>query len=753
MFNNNIYLLIMKLASLTSAILLFIISCRHEVSSDTNKLSYARWEAYAGSKDGSRYSSLDEINTKNVSKLRLAWKYSTHDKDTGNRSQIQCNPIIIDGILYGISACLKIFALDAATGKEKWIFDPAREDSANQNDQNPVFSVSRGIACWQSQEGKDSRLFYGVGPRVYCLNMNSGKPVRSFGTNGYIDLTRDLDSERDPSSLYVAVTTPGIVYKNLIILGMRVGETEDAAPGHIRAYNVITGKKEWIFHTIPQPGEKGYDTWPDKNEWKNLGGANCWAGFSLDEERGIVYIPTGSIGGDFYGGFREGTNLFANSLIALDASTGKYLWHYQTVHHDLWDRDLPANPNLITLHQHGNQVKAIAQITKQGYIFVFDGYTGKPLFDIVEKPVSQQALPGEKPWSSQPFPVLPSPFARQKFDEEDITDISPEAHAEMLEKYKSIKHKVMFTPPSKEGSWIFPGFDGGGEWGGASVDPETGIMYVNCSELPWSLTMIDVPKDADGNASGVITGRSVYNRNCIACHSLSLKGNGSTYPSLLNLSKKYNAFQVEKIILNGKNMMPAFKQIPVNEKDALIAFLLNQQSKEATKIVNDRSRLEPAKKIKEGANDSLSGQQAYSSPYVMTGYNRFLDRNGYPGIKPPWGTLNAIDLNTGKLLWKVPLGEYPELSKKGIPVTGTENYGGPINTKGGLIFIAASRDSRIRAFDKNTGKVLWEAELPVPGFATPATYFAKGRQYVVIACGGGKIGCKSGDEYLAFSLP
>ncbi|HUR11551.1 MAG TPA: PQQ-binding-like beta-propeller repeat protein [Flavitalea sp.] len=725
------------------SIIFFGLSCKNDI----DYKSYSGWSAYAGSKDGIRYSSNDQINTDNVSRLQLAWTYSSNDKDTGNRSQNQCNPIMIDGILYGTSPRLKLFALDAATGELKWLFDPAEEDTASKKDPFAFFKVSRGVMYWQNEDGTDKRILYSVANRTYAINSINGKPVRSFGTNGFIDLAENLDTEPESINSFIAASTPGVIYKDLFIMGHRVAESADAMPGHIRAFDVRTGKRQWIFHTIPHPGEFGYDTWPDKEAWKKLGGANNWAGMSLDEKRGIVYVPTGSVSGDFYGGMRKGQNLFGNSLLALDAATGKYLWHFQTVHHDLWDRDLPANPNLVTLHHNGSKIDAVAQITKHGYIFLFDRSNGKPIFPIEEKPVPPSDLPGEEAWPTQPIPSLPEPFARQKFSPEEVSDVTPEIRAALMEKYNKVKYGELFSPPSKLSSWIFPGYDGGGEWGGAAVDPESGILYVNSTELPWVLTMVDVPgKSSDLSLNGI--GKSVYDRYCMSCHGQELKGNGASYPSLLNLEKKYTESQVHKIIESGKNMMPGFKQIPATEKDAVTAFLMK------------RSITEPGKKKgsgelpKEPVSENTGKKSILDEvPYTMTGYNRFYDTDANPGIKPPWGTLNAVDLNTGKLLWKVPLGELEALTKKGIPPTGTECYGGPLVTKGGLVFIAASKDGMIRAFDKKNGKVLWKAKLPVPGYATPATYSIDGRQYVVIACGGGKIGSKSGDQYLAFALP
>ncbi len=727
-------------------ILCCLAACRQRPS----QTDYSGWRTYAGTKDGNRYSSNDQINAGNVAQLQVAWTYSSHDKDPENHSQNQCNPIMVDGILYGTTPRVKLFALDAATGAVKWTFDPATMEDSTNSDPYAFFKVSRGVMYWQDETGTDKRILYSAGAKTYAINATNGQPITSFGKGGYIDLSEDLDREKDSFNPFIAATTPGIIYKNLFIMGMRVAESADAAPGHIRAFDVITGKRAWIFHTIPHPGEKGYDSWEDKDAWQKFGGANSWAGMSLDGARGILYVPTGSIGGDFYGGIRKGANLFGNSLLALDAATGKYIWHYQFVHHDLWDRDLAANPNLVSIQHEGKMVDAVAQITKHGYVFVFDRTNGQPVFPINETPAPPSDLPGEAPWPTQPIPTLPEPFSRQHFDSTDVSDLTPETHTALMEQFRKVKYNAMFTPPSKAGVWIFPGFDGGGEWGGAAVDPESGILYINSSELPWSLTMIDMPeKQAAAGASLTLTGKSVYGKYCVSCHGPELKGNGSSYPSLVDIQKKYNTTQVQEIITHGKNMMPAFK-MDAGEQKALLTFLLHlQEQQPAPPATKKDLPKEP------GAMDSMRVKKSILDqvPYTMTGYNRFLDKNGYPGIKPPWGTLNAIDLNSGKLLWKVPLGEYKELSAKGIPPTGTENYGGPLVTKGGLVFIAATKDEKIRAFNKATGKVLWEAPLPAAGYATPATYTANGRQYVVIACGGGKIGSKSGDSYVAFALP
>jgi quinoprotein glucose dehydrogenase len=708
-------------------------SCENQSTND-----YSSWTAYSGTKDASRYSSGTQINKDNVHQLEVAWTYSTNDKDTANRSQIQTNPIVIDGILYGVSPQLKLFALDAATGEQKWLFDPAIYNKGRKR----KYGISRGVVYWQDEQALDKRILYGVNERLYAIDVLDGKPVKTFGENGSIDLREDLDLE-DHQNKTLFAKTPGVVYKDLLITGTSVSEGADALPGHIRAFDIRTGERKWIFHTIPQPGQFGYDTWKDKDAWKNVGGANNWAGMSLDEKRGIVYVPTGSATPDFYGGFREGPNLFANSLIALDAATGEYIWHYQIIHHDMWDRDLPANPNLVTIKPHGGkEVDAIAQIAKQGNIFVFDRTNGEPVFPIEEKPVPQNALPGEKPWPTQPVPTLPEPFVNRTFTVEDLNDRTPEIHKDLLERYKNIKYSEPFTPPTKEGAWIFPDFDGGGSWGGAAVDVETQILYVNADEIPASLTMKDAPVARGNKLSEDAKGLLVYNKHCITCHGAELQGSGEDFPSLQNLDKRLSTEEARQFITNGGNRMPSFQYLSKDEKENLITFLFNNERKTTL-------NLEDAEVDIHKPEGNAKGEV----PYVMTGYKRFEDKDGYPGNKPPWGTLNAVDLNTGKLLWKVPLGEYPELKKKNVPPTGTRNYGGPVVTKGGLVFIAATVDEKIRAFDKSTGEVLWEGELPAAGYATPAVYVLNGKQYVVIACGGGKLGSKSGDSYVAFALP
>jgi quinoprotein glucose dehydrogenase len=714
----------------------FFLAC-HRGGSD----AYTSWPVYGGSKDNIHYSALRQIDTANVGGLRAAWEYHTGDADSN--SQIQVNAIVIDGTLFGISPRLKLFALEAATGRLKWIYDPARPVGGD----TPRITISacRGLACYRGGPD-DQRLFYSAGSTLYCIDALTGHPIPSFGENGKIDLHQDLG--RDVRELYVAGTTPGIIYRDLLIIGDRVAEEAAAAPGHIRAYDVHTGRLRWIFHTIPYPGEQGYDSWADTAAYKHLGGANAWSGFSLDEEKGVVFAPVGSASFDFYGGRRIGNDLFANCVVALDAATGRRIWHYQTVHHDLWDRDPPTPPVLVTLTKDGKKTPALAQVTKSGWIFLLDRGTGLPLYPVQQKPVdSISELKGEKPSPTQPFPGVLPPFARQKLTAADLNTLVPDSsYHDILERLASYR-TGMFVPPSREGTVIFPGFDGGAEWGGPAYDPETGLLYVNANEMPWILTMVDVgAPSSNASRSGSPpshttptigqVARNLYTANCMTCHGPARQGGGN-YPSLIGLKKKYTESQFLTLVATGRRMMPPFKQLSQAEKKALAAFILDDNARQQHPFIDNTPKPE---------------DPYFQLPYTSTGYNKFLTREGYPAVKPPWGTLTAIDLNKATIAWADTLGDYPEFKARGIH-TGTENYGGAVVTAGGLLFIAATSDAKFRAFNKRTGQLLWETDLPAAGFATPSIYQAGGKQYIVIACGGGKLHKKSGDSYVAFALP
>ena len=704
-----------------------LISCKLN-----EKKTPTEWRVFGGSKENTHYSTLSQIDTSNISNLKIAWEYHTRDADTANHSQMQCNPIVVDGILYATSPQLNLIALDAATGIAKWVFNPF-DSSAGNPHINFVINNNRGVTYWT--DGNEKRIFFTAGSFLFAIDANSGKPIEGFGSNGKIDLHDGLG--QDVKDLHVSATSPGIIYKNLFILGSRVSEGSDAAPGHIRAYDVKTGKQKWIFHTIPYPGEFGYDTWEDSTAYKHIGGANCWSGFSMDEKRGILFASTGSASFDFYGGKRKGAGLFADCMLAIDAATGKRIWHFQEVHHDVWDRDLPTPPALVTIIRDGKQIDAIAQPTKSGFVFVLDRATGKSLYPINETPVpTASELTGEKLWPTQPIPSLPKPFARQLLTENDLNDLLPDSSfQDIKKKFAGYKSATMFNPPSREGTIIFPGYDGGAEWGGPSFDPSTGLLYVNANEMAWILTMVDEPGKKIEKESFERAGARLYLQNCVACHAPNRKGSGN-YPTLIGVEKKYSIVQTVELIKTGRRMMPSFQRLTDDEKKAIAAYVLNDKKIGAQKFAA------PAKAI-----DTFR-----VLPYTSTGYNKFLSKEGYPAVKPPWGTLNAINLNTGEYAWKITLGAYPEFLSKGI-VTGTENYGGSVVTDGGVLFIAATRDGKFRAFNKRNGTLLWEKQLPHAGFATPATYEVNGKQFIVVACGGGKLGTESGDSYVAFALP
>ena len=531
---------------------IIVISC-HQEQSEKNT-----WSAYGGSGANDHYSTLSQINTTNVDQLTVAWEYHTGDSDTINHSQIQCNPIIIDETLYGTSPKLKLFALDAATGKEKWVFNPF--DSLKE-DKSSFFNLNncRGVTYW-SDGDLAKRIFYTAGSQLYAIDAQKGIPIPEFGNDGSIDLHDDLG--REVSDLLVISTSPGRIYKDLIIIGTRVDEGAAAAPGHIRAYHVKTGKLAWIFHTIPHPGEYGFETWDDSTAYQFIGGANAWSGFSIDEKRGIVYAATGSSSFDFYGGKRTGDNLFANCLLALDAATGERIWHFQYVHHDVWDRDYPCPPALVTITRNGKKIEAVAQTTKTGHIYVFDRVTGDPLFPIKEQPVpTQTTIKGEKLSPTQPIPSMPKPIVRQVMKESDLNPLIPDSSYQIIKaKYDSYQKGHLYMPPSKEGTIILPGFDGGAEWGGPAFDVETGNLIVNANEMAWVLTMVELEKDIPLKETVGAAGKRLYNHNCRICHGPTLEGSGNN-PTLVGISKKYDAEEFQQLVISGRRMMPGFKHL------------------------------------------------------------------------------------------------------------------------------------------------------------------------------------------------
>lgn len=761
------------------------------------------WAAYNGSQTGNHFSLLTQINRKNVHRLKVAWTF-----DTGETGGLETNPLIMNGVMYGYTPSLKVIALDAANGKLLWKFNSGVTGT----------QPSRGFSWWS--DGRHNILFAGIMNYLYALDPNTGKPLTSFGENGRIDLRKNLRG--DYKQNVAVMTTPGVIYQDSIIVGFRTSEMKPAPPGDIRAYDVHTGALLWSFHTIPHSGEEGYSTWP-KNAWKTAGSANNWAGMSLDQKRGILYIPTGSAVTDFYGYDRIGNDLFADTLLALDAKTGKKLWYFQTTHHDIWDRDLPAPPVLLTVLRNRKRIDAIAQTTKQGYVFLFNRMTGAPLFPVREEPFPKSSVPGEAAAPTQPIPQAPAPYARQRLTADMLTQRTAEAHAYAVKQFATFRSDGQFVPFSLDKQTVvFPGFDGGAEWGGAAVDPRTSVLYVNANDVAWTGGLR--PRTIGGSI-----GEQAYQNQCAPCHGTNRRGSPPNFPSLIGIKKKLTDSKIEGIVLNGKGRMPSFPNLQGEQLRSLLKYLSTNSdpAHEAKQLfvasggtdplgrkvyaahcalchgedrmgapsnypslIGVRQRLSdaqilhyvhygkgrmpgfsdltaaddaallrflgPTNQLTESNSSKreLSSNAGNEAPYLFTGYRKFLDPDGYPAVLPPWGTLNAIDLNTGKYLWKIPLGYYPSLAAKGFKNTGTENYGGPVVTASGLLFIGATIfDHTLRAFDARTGKLLWSGNLPFAGVATPATYMAHGRQYVVIATSNQRDPSEpQGAAYVAFCL-
>ena len=672
------------------------------VGSDEN------WDAYLGHPTSNQYSLLNQITKDNVAQLEVAWIY-----ETGDSSQYQSNNLIVNGVLYTATPTRKVTALNAATGEGLWTFDP------NTVHEGLDQGAQRGVMYWA--EGEDRRIFTARRPYLYAVHAGTGELVESFGDGGYIHLGEQMDL-LEPSN--VGLNTPGYIYNDLIIIGAIVSED---VPGAVRAFDVRTGERKWIFHTLPRPGEPGSETWPE-GYMEKTGGASDWSGLAIDTERGIVYSSTETAGPDFYGGDRYGENLFANSLIALNANTGERLWHFQFVHHDLWDMDNPTPPTLLTVRHEGEIVDVVAQGTKMGYLYVFNRETGEPLWPIEEHPAPQSKLPDMKSWPTQPQPTKPPRLMRDRYTEEDISNISPEANQMTSEALARMGTYGSFPPPSLDQTIIFPGYDGGMEWGGSAADPD-GILYVNINEIPWFYQLVPTARE-DGAL--ISTGELYYRSRCASCHGLDKAGSpDGAFPSLTDVASRHTKETLMMIVTSGIGRMPAFDHLSIKNREAIIDYLFGDDS----------------------SGDMVDRFEDEVPPYIFRGFHRWFDEEGYPAIKPPWGTLNAVDLNTGEIKWKVPLGEYKELTERGIPPTGTENYGGPIVTASGLIFIGATADETFRAFDKDTGEILWEHELPFGGNATPSTYMVDGKQYVVISAGGAKSNRPAGGSLIAFALP
>src|SRR5690625_2827863 len=569
-FNKNSSLLSYMHKSGICVVLLFLISCETEDS--TNIL---QWDTYKGDQTSSSYSARDQINRDNVSELEVAWIYRTGDVNSDVSSTIETNPIVVDGILYGASPFLKVFAINAESGEEIWTFDPFENERGS--------GYMRSVAYWE--DGRDKRILFSAGTWIYAVDAKTGTLITEFGNDGKVDLNVGLGV--DPETIAVRSPSPGIIYEDLLIMGSATGEGYDAAPGHIRAYDVRNGEIRWTFHTIPHPGEPGNETWENMSEEviKRQGGVNNWTGMALDKERGIVYAPLGSPVYDFYGGNRLGENLYGNSLLALDAGTGEYVWHYQIIHHDLWDYDLPAPPNLLTVKKNGKEIDAIAQVTKHGFVFLFNRETGEPLFEIEERPVPASNIEGEEAWPTQPFPVKPEPIIRQHFSEEMITDVFPEYRDTVLARYRNYRYEGLFTPPDSAGTILFPSTWGAANWGGAAHNPNTGILYINASELVEISTVRWVAEEAPSAGSLYERGESFYRQNCAMCHGVSREGQHPINPSLTDIGEKSSKNEVLNVVVNGDGRMPAFPTISEEEKNAIVAYLFDEETDRDRKSV------------------------------------------------------------------------------------------------------------------------------------------------------------------------
>lgn len=707
--------------------IVFTLSCKEKNNST--------WSMYKADAASTSYSHLDQVNTANVSGLREAWTYEYNDDREGARpGGSQCNPIVIDDVMYIASVQRTIFALEASTGKKIWAYDPYNGGKGGGS--------FRGVTYWE--KGNDKRILFTAGDNLFAINATTGLPITTFGKGGKVSM--NVGIRDDSSKISIKPTSPGIIFKDLIIIGNEVSELYGAQPGYIRAYNVVTGQLAWTFHTIPLPGEFGYDTWPE-GAWKYAGGANSWGGMSIDEIRGMVFLGTGSPTYDFYGADRKGINLFGNCIIALDAETGKRIWHFQTVHHDLWDYDLPSPPNLVTIKRNGKEIDAVAQTSKVGFLYILDRETGKPLYPIEERPVPASDVPGEHAWPTQPYVVKPEPYAKQYIIAEELADFSLREHDSIVQYFKSLRYEGLFTPPSVRGTFVLPGTIGGSEWGGAAYDPQTSVIYLKSNESPEVSKLVKIEEDK--NPGSPLSGKEIYTTYCAVCHKSDLKGEEGMYPSLLALKNRLTEDQALTRIREGAGKMPPFKDILKGKESALIDFLFDRNKRTQKDYDVDEMKRNLAV-IRDSADNTKSTDT--NDVYINTAaYALMQNSKGQPFIKPPWATLNAIDLNTGEYIWKVPAGNNDSLQKKGEPPTGATGSPGPIVTKGGLIFLGGSRDKRFQAYDKNNGKVLWDIKLKGNATSTPSTFMSKGKQYIAVSVAGTKQ--NPAGSVITFALP
>jgi len=674
--------------------------------------SHATWRDYLGGSDSAQYSSLKQIDKSNVTRLEQVWFYPAGN----NGFRFGFNPIVVENMMYVLGKNNALVCLDATTGKEIWVHDNG----------NPRSITHRGINYWESADRHDRRLLISVNHFLQAIDARTGNIIESFGEHGSVDLKQGLG--RDPKTIRaIQSTTPGRVFENLLIVGSGTGEEYGAPPGDLRAFDVRTGKLVWTFHTVPHPGEFGYDTWP-KDAWTYIGGTNAWGEISIDEKRGIAFFPLGSPTYDFYGADRKGANLFSDCLLALDARTGKYLWHYQVVHHDLWDYDLAAAPKLLTVKHDGKMVDVVAEAGKNGFLYVFDRTTGRPLWPIIERKVPKSDMIGEEAWPTQPFPTAPPPFARQSFTAADVDPYlaDPEEKARLRDALLSARNEGLFTPPGLRNTIEMPGNNGGGNWGATAIDPTTGMLYVESKDAPSMLRLEPKPPRRQMTGSAATQGRVIYLQNCQGCHGLELAGQPPAVPSLMDIMKRVGSERIRSAIAGGAPPMPAFPDLSGTEIDQLVTYLSNPTAAQVPPDVQ-ALMMAPAPKISTQAFGDAPAR-------FWTAYGYMNSSEGLPAIKPPWSTMTAYDLNSGTIKWQIPLGEVAPLAAKGIKNTGSYwPRGGVVVTAGGLIFAGTKSDCKLRAYDKDSGKEIWAMELPAGPEGVPSVFEVNGREYVAIS--------------------
>jgi quinoprotein glucose dehydrogenase len=711
---------------------------------------FRTWQVYNGSNEALKYSALDQVNGDNVRQLAVAWTHRSGDVGSGQErapglTALQSNPMVIRGVMYLLGQNNKVLALDAATGRRQWVYQAKLSGTASR----------RGLAYWESPDRRERRVFLTVGPNLIAVDAASGTIVPGFGDKGVVTLYVDRDTTRTAGA-----PSPGIVFEDLLIMGSVVGEMYGGAPGNIRAYDVRTGQMRWVFRTVPHPGEFGYETWHPES-YKRNGGANVWGAFSLDAQRGIVFAPTGSPSYDFYGADRPGQNLFGNCVLALDARTGKRLWHYQVVHHDLWDYDLSAQPVLASIPRRGKMVDAVIQVTKHGFVFVLDRLTGKPLFPVRERPVPKSDVPGERAWPTQPFPTLPAPVARQRMRLQDLTEFTDATEREALRKlFRSARNEGLFTPPSERGTIAIPGHNGGSLWGGGAYDPKTAMFYVSAHDQPSYFKLTRMAPRAPAGAGPLTRGRQLYRASCAPCHGP--MGAGVTevmaplmpdagagrapadLPDLGKLGEKLDVARFTTAVRDGKGRMPPSPQLSGDDISALAEYVRRIRTPEA----QAPDAPPPAAAAPPADGTSVKQELRFSTPWTF-----FRDSAQLPAIKPPWGRLTAIDMKTGRTVWVKPVGDESLPGGQRSPPTGHKYLrGGPVVTAGGLVFMAGTQDRSLRAFDARTGDLLWTGTLPFDAIGMPAIYEVNGRQFIAVSATGDR-GGNPGDAVVAFALP